>query len=191
MSIRIIGQELVFSSETKRLPTIRCQILSAFICPGCQNILKVYFQAKEQICQWRYEGVDCDYESGFNSVTVPGGQGLVDKSHDGYGSPCKLQIYWALNLKANLNVWLEENFPEYQFCSLDKAIELVGGGKIEGLYSVQDQYNNKDKLLGYDKSKWEIEWDYGKESYEKWQKRQRRELKQKIKLLGCVKKKTG
>lgn len=187
MSIIISGDRIIFFSFRKDLPNHSCKLLSLFICPLCKKILKVYFRTDKTIEQWKYEGIEYEGESTFHSIIVPGGQGLVEQTHSYYNSGCSLKIYWALDLRNNLIDWLEEHFSDYQFSSLDKVIELVESGKIEGLYSIPDQYNSQDRLLGYDKSKWEIEWDYGKESYEKWKKRQNKILRQKIKLIGCKK----
>lgn len=187
MSIEIKSNQIVFSSRKKYLPTLSCKLLALFICPACNQILKAFLETEKPVPWLKYEGVEED-QSRFESITVPGGQGLIDKTHKSYNPDCDLEIYWALNPRSSLQEWLEKNYEDFQFRDIQNVVEQVIERKVEGLVFVADQIKQADFLLGYDKNKWEGEWDSQKESYEQWEKEHKRNLKKKIDLLSCTRK---
>lgn len=188
MSIEIKGSQIVFSSHKKHLPALSCKLISLFICPACNRILKVFFETEKPIPWVKYEGVEDKDESRFESIVVPGGQGLIDKIHNSYNPDCDLEIYWAVNTNATLKEWLEKNNEELQFQDIENTVEQVKLGKIAGLVLIEDKVQKGDFLLGFNKKEWEGEWEYAKESYEEWEKGHKKNLKKKIDLLGCARK---
>ena len=188
MAIEINGDRIIFSSPKKSLMTISCKLVSAFLCPKCNGILKVYFETEKPIPWVKYEGVPVEH-SVFDAISVIGGQALIDKKHGSYEADCDLEIYWKLNPEHSLLDWLEKNFPEHAFESLKNTTTLIRRRQVPGFFLKSDLFNEKDLLLCYDKKEFEGEWDSQKESYEKWEKRNRKKLKERIDLLGCVRKK--
>lgn len=186
MSIEIKEKEIVFSSPKKYLPTLSCKLLSLFICPSCHQILKVFFESNEFIPWLKYEGAESEWDSRFDSIEAPCGQGLLNKRHGSYGCECSLEIFWATNPKASLQEWLEKFYGDHRFQKIEKVIERVKSGKIPGLVLIADQNYQEDYLLGYDKKAVEGEWDSPIETYEQWEKRRNQREKQIAELLGLV-----
>jgi hypothetical protein len=184
VSIEIKGNHIVFSSHRKSLPTVLCKLVALFICPSCHQILKAFFETEEPVPWLKYEGAESEWDSRFESIAVPGGQGLVNKRHGSYSYECSLEIFWAPNPKTSLQEWLEKYYRDYQLKKIEDVIQQVKSGKIPGLLLVDDQINGTDHLLGYDKKAFAGEWDCPTESYEEWEKRSKEKEKQIAKLLG-------
>ena len=155
MSIEIKGKEILFSSHKKYLPALSCRLLSLFVCPSCHQILKAFSESKEFIPWLKYEDAESEWDSRFDSIAVPGGQGLVNKRHGSYSYECTLEIFWALNPKADLQEWLEKYYRDHRFRKTDDVIKKVKSGQIPGLVLIDDQINCVDCLLGYDKKAFE------------------------------------
>lgn len=187
MGIEIKSNQIVFSSRKKYLPTLSCKLISLFICPACKEILKAFFETEKPVPWLKYEEVEDKSESRLDSIVVPGGQGLIDKIHNSYNPDCDLEIYWAVNTNATLKEWLEKNYEELQFQNIENTVEQVKLGKIAGLVLIEDKVQKGDFLLGYNKKEWEGEWNHSAESYERWEKKKNKKLKQTLKLLGLVK----
>jgi|GEM_PF-2650715 len=184
MSIEIKGKEIVFSSLKKYLPILSCKLLSLFICPSCNQILKAFFETDEPVPWLKYEGAESEWDTRYDSISVVGGQGLINKRHGSYSAECSLEIFWALNPKASLQEWLEKYYRDYRCAKIDGVIERVKSEKIPGLVFIVDQISGADYLLGYDKKVFEGEWDYATETYEQWEKRRNQREKQIAKFLG-------
>ena len=187
MSMAIEGKSLVLQGERRGLKNLRLPLLAGFLCPKCGGILKAYFEVKEPVPVWKYEGVEDEHHTRLHTFSVPGGQGIVSNRHDGrYDPVCGLKVYWALNLKENLLKWFEENFSEYRLTDLANLVRKVEAGEVEGLTAVRDLFGSTDRLLTYDSSEWEVRWKTNDEQWEEYRKRRDTFLQNKLRTFGCV-----
>lgn len=185
MSITVNGKTILFKPAKRGVMTRAFELLTGFVSPKCGTILKAYFETKDPVPVWKYEGVEKEQESKYQSFEVPGGQGMVAKHHDG-DYRCGLQVYWASSLRDNLLRWFEDHCTGYRLGSLVDLIQKVREGGVDGLVGVRDICGSDDTLLVYDPSKWEVKWNSNGERWEEYKKRRDEFFDQKIKSLGCV-----
>jgi hypothetical protein len=186
MSIRIEGKEILFSKGIHLMPVEHRPLLSGFTCPNCREILKVYFLTVNPLPLKEFLKRTGGEDEQYRSLEVPGGQAILSATHEGYYTNCDLEIFWAPSLKHNLQDWLAKHFPDRRFGSLARAVATVRAGKAAGLVAIPDLVGGDACLLGYDKDKWESQWNHRSEDYDTYWKRKEREEKQKLFQLGVV-----
>jgi len=179
------GKTILFKGAKRGTMTRAFELLAGFLCPKCGAILKAYFETRDPVLVWKYEGVEKEHESKYQTFTVPGGQGMVAKQHDS-DYRCGLQVYWASSLKDNLLKWFEDHGIGYQLRSIVDLMQKVREGGVDGLIGVGDICGSDDTLLVYDSSKWEVKWNSSGERWEDYKKRRDELFDQRLKNLGCV-----
>lgn len=185
MSITMNGKTILFKGARRGTMTRAFELLAGFLCPKCGVILKAYFETQDPVPVWKYEGVEKEHESKYQTFVVPGGQGMVAKQHEG-DYRCGLQVYWASSLRDNLQKWFEDHCTGYQLRSLADLLQNVSEDEVDGLVAVTDVCGSGDTLLVYDSSKWEVKWNSIGERWEEYKKRRDEFLDQRLKTLGCV-----
>jgi len=186
MSIRIEGKEILFSKSIRLTPVERRPLLSGFTCPNCKEILKAYFLTANPLPLKEFIKQSTVEDKQYRSLEVPGGQAILSLTHDGYYNSCDLEILWAPSLKHNLMEWLTKHHPDKRFRSLTKAMEIVGAGNVAGLVVIPDVTGSDSCLLGYDKDKWEGQWDSRSEDFDTYWERKEQEIAQRLSQLGVV-----
>jgi hypothetical protein len=186
MSIRIEGEEILFSKGVRLTPAERRPLLSGFVCPYCKEILKAYFLTANPLPLREFLKRTGGEDEQYRSLTVPGGQAILSATHEGYYTGCDLEIFWTPSLKHNLIEWLTKHHPNRRFSSLAKAMAVVRAGKVAGLVAIPELTGSEACLLGYDKNKWEGQWNSRTEDYDTYWERKERETEQKLSQLGVV-----
>lgn len=92
--------------------TYECELLSAYICPKCKQILLAYFKTDEYIRVWEYD--EKERERSYNSESDLryyryrvfyagcGIMGMELKEHNGYNG-CSFEISQAYNIISSIN----------------------------------------------------------------------------------------
>ena len=100
--IRAQGNKILFiPPDGSSLPLVPCELLRLERCPCCGGIVRAYFAPPngKQVPWYRYGG-------GFQSVVVPGYQGLVRVERC-----CQADLFASLSLRANLMALARAHFP--------------------------------------------------------------------------------
>jgi len=186
MSMRIEGKEILFSKGIRLTPVERRPLLSGFVCPYCKEILKAYLLTANPLPLKEFLEQSSSEDKQYRSIEVPGGQAVLSLTHEGYYGSCDLEIFWTPSLKHNLLEWLTKHHSDRRFGSLAKAMAAVRAKQVAGLAAIPDLTGGDACLLGYDKDKWEGQWNSRTEDYDTYWERKERKIEQKLSRLGVV-----
>ena len=156
--ITIKNDQIWFISEfkegEKQKPSFSAELLSAYICPVCHNILKAFFKGNFSYELNDYKPYGIDYQFGY----VPGGTYMEIKNHSCYTitETFKECNDWAIVKKsrgvADSIEALSQELGKHAIPS-DFFISKAMQGKTKFLRIVPDMLGNDNPLLMYHRDK--------------------------------------
>ena len=141
-----------FREGENQKPSFSAELLSAYICPGCNNILKAFFKGNFSYDLNDYKPYGIDYQFGY----VPGGTYMEIKNHSCYTitettKECK---DWEIVKKSRgIADSLEALSQELGTRTTPSDFFISKASKVKFLRVIPDMFGNDDPLLMYHRDK--------------------------------------
>ena len=163
-------------NEEKALKSRRYPLISCYICPFCDGILRAYFQTHgDRFEVFPYEEATAHYARLFVDFWSPSedGGGIVARSHNanttgGRGGSCSHKIFASMHADTNAHD-LARGFDMEFEPWITKALYNL---EIEGVTLIRDLCERDDPLIAFNEKALEPQWKLGEqETYDEFQAR--------------------
>ena len=123
-----------FEIGKSSVKTHECELVSAYVCPKCEEILLAYFKSDEYVKVWEYDekekekNYSSDSDLRYYSYRVfyagCGIMGMELKEHNGYNSGCSFKVNQSYNIVSSVNNILYHIEEELNNATDDKKVSI-------------------------------------------------------------------
>ena len=123
-----------FEIGKNSVKTHECELVSAYVCPKCKEILLAYLKSDEYVNVWEYDGKE--KENSYRSESDLryyryrvfyagcGIMGMELKEHNGYNSGCSFEINQSYDIISSVNSILSHIENELNDATDDKKVSI-------------------------------------------------------------------